>query len=176
MFSVLCDILSVRVWGMKTIYCYEKGTVETLVSKCKFDAIKELISRVPVLKKIKNIRKLEEAVINREKMQSTGIGQGVAVAHGKTDEVKETVVVLGVSKKGITYDSPDGKPVHFLFLIANPPEEYSDYLSALSGIARIISDHSFRDEILSLNNPRDIEKRFYKAFEYIVKNAHKAAS
>lgn len=151
---------------MGTGYCYEKGTVETLVSNNKYEAIKELISKVSVFENVKNLKKLEKAVICREKLQSTGIGQGVAIAHGKTKVVKKVIVVLGVSKNGINYDSPDGKPVNFLFLIVNPPEEHNDYLSAISAIARIISNNSFRDEILSINCPREIEKRFSKAFEY----------
>ncbi|MBN2440139.1 MAG: PTS sugar transporter subunit IIA [Spirochaetales bacterium] len=151
---------------MNTVYCYERGTVENLISNSKFEAIKELISKVSIFEKVKNIKKLEEAVIFREKLQSTGIGQGVAIAHGKTEEVKKTMVVLGISKDGISYDAPDGKPVNFLFLIANPPDDHNDYLSALSTIARIISNTSFRNEILSINCPREIEKRFYHAFSY----------
>ena len=151
---------------METGYCYKKGTVETLKSNNKYEAIKELISKVSVFEKVKNIKKLEQAVICREKLQSTGIGLGVAIAHGKTKVVKKTMVVLGVSKNGIDYDSPDGKPVNFLFLIANPPGDYNDYLFAISSIARIISSNSFRNEILSINCPREIEKRFYKAFEF----------
>ncbi|MBN2533700.1 MAG: PTS sugar transporter subunit IIA [Spirochaetales bacterium] len=160
---------------METICCFERGTVETLSSNCKFDAIKELISKVSIFGTIKNIQKLEEAVICREKLQSTGIGNGVAIAHGKTDEVKKTFVVLGISKTGIEYDSPDGKPVNFLFLIANPPEKHNHYLSTLSTIARIISNHSFRNEILSINCPREIEKRFHKAFHYYINDFHKIA-
>lgn len=158
--------------GMEIIYCCENGTVETLSSCCKFEAIKELISKVSVFEKIKNIKKLEEAVIRREKLQSTGIGKGVAIAHGKTPEVTKTFVVLGISKTGIEYDSPDGKPVNFLFLVANPPKEYNGYLSAISIIARIISNNSFRNEILAINCPREIEKRFYKAFEYLTNSTH----
>lgn len=160
---------------METIYCCEKGTVENLSSNCKFEAIKELISKVSVFDNVKNLQKLEEAVICREKLQSTGIGDGVAIAHGKTDEVKKTFVVLGVSKTGIEYDSPDGKPVNFLFLVANPPDKQNHYLSAIATIARIISNHTFRNEILSINCPREIEKRFYKAFEFCLKGSTKIA-
>ena len=152
---------------MKTIYCYEKGTVETLKSHCKYEAIRELISKVSIFQQLNNIQKLEDAVIRREKKQSTGIGQGVAIAHGKTTEVSKTVVVLGISKQGISYDSPDGLPVNFLFLIATPPHEDNNYLSALSVIARIISNNRFRNEILTINCPRKIEKKFYRAFKYV---------
>jgi PTS system nitrogen regulatory IIA component len=150
--------------NMEQICCFEKGTVENLTSDTKYKAIKELIRKTIMTSQIRNIKNLEKAVIEREKIQSTGIGHGIAVAHGRTDEVKKTMIVLGISRRGIDYGSFDGHPVHFLFIIANPPDKQDDYLSVLSSIVRVVSNKSFRDEILTMSCPREIERKFYKAF------------
>jgi PTS system nitrogen regulatory IIA component len=160
---------------MEQIRCFEKGTVENITSNTKYEAIKELIEKTIINSHIRNIKKLEKAIVEREKIQSTGIGNGIAVAHGRTDEVKKTMIVLGISRRGIDYGSLDGNPVHFLFLIANPPDKQDDYLLALSSIVRVVSNKSFRDEILNITCPRKIERKFYKALRlYLNSNDHLA--
>ncbi|MBN1699851.1 MAG: PTS sugar transporter subunit IIA [Spirochaetales bacterium] len=137
---------------------FKTGTVENLDTNTKFKAIRELINKTSVFSHVKNIQKLEKVVIEREKIQSTGIGHGIAIAHGRTDEVEHMMMVLGISRRGIEYGSCDNNPVHFLFLIVNPPDKQDDYLHALSSIAKIAGNKSFRDELLALSSPRKIEK------------------
>ena len=106
-------------------------------------------------------------VVSREKVQSTGLGHGVAVAHGKTDLVDHIIVALGISRSGIAFDSPDQRPVQLLFLIASPPERRADYLLALSTLACLLRKHSFKRELLdspSLDRARElISERFHEA-------------
>ena len=87
-----------------------------LKAQNKKDAIIELIESLKTSKKIKKTDEIIEVVLEREKLGSTGIGQGVAIPHGKTDALTEQVGVLGISKKGIEFNSLDGEPVYIIFL------------------------------------------------------------
>ncbi|MBN2737809.1 MAG: PTS sugar transporter subunit IIA [Spirochaetales bacterium] len=150
---------------MEKLRCFYPGTVELLDSTEKYSAIHELIQKASVFGELSSLEELERAVLWRESISSTGLGSGVAMAHGRTSGVQTTLVALGISRKGIAYNSIDGKPVHFLFLIANPPTQQTEYILTLSTLARIINNKKFRNEILDLASTRHIEERFSMAFE-----------
>lgn len=152
----------------KTLNDYRVGTVTHLVNQDKYDAIKELINKAPDFNYIKNKKKLEQAVIECEKIQCTGFGSGVAIAHGKTDEVNQIVVVLGISNKGIRYNSIDGKPVNIMFMIASPPNKPAEYVYALSAVARMISNDCFKKEILTADCIENIKRKVCEAFKNIL--------
>ena len=150
---------------MDKLSCFTHGTVVCdLESTEKFDAIHELFSRAPVFRDVEEIGCLEEAVVKRERVQSTGFGRGVAVAHGKSPAVGEIVVALGISRRGIPFESVDEEPVQFLFVVANPPGMQLEYLLALSIIVRVIRDERIRSELLSSFDPEDIEMKLNRAF------------
>ena len=139
--------------------CLLKGAVHDLASREKFGAIRELLTKANQQSEIREIKNLEMAVLNREKEQSTGVGQGVAIAHGKTEFAKKPLVLLGISRHGIHYDSPDGKPVHLLFIIANHPNYQQEYITVLSAIARLVNNSCFRQTLLALKQPAEVEAR-----------------
>jgi len=85
--------------------------------------------------------------LEREKLGSTGIGQGVAIPHGKTDVLHEQIGVLGISHKGIEFNSLDGEPVHIIFLLVGPVEVAGQHLKALSKISRLFKDKFLRQSI-----------------------------
>jgi nitrogen PTS system EIIA component len=116
----------------------EQTIVKNLISSTKFEAIKEFIDKLPLLKESPFKEELTEAVIQREKIMSTGLGNGVAIAHGRIPSIKNIYIFLGISRKGIEYNSEDGKPVHFLFLIAHHPDLQNSYLKVLSTIANLV--------------------------------------
>ena len=150
---------------MGKISCFTHGTVVCdLESTEKYRAIHELICEAPVFRDVEGVECLEEAVIHREQLQSTGLGNGVAVAHGKSPAVGNIVMALGISRKGIDFDAIDGKPVHFLFLVANPPGMQLEYLLALSVLVRVIRDERFREELLHCYESIEIESRLNQAF------------
>jgi nitrogen PTS system EIIA component len=150
---------------MKEIDCFTKGTVVCdLESTDKYSAIHELICCAPIFRDIEDAECLESAVVDREKIQSTGLGHGVAVAHGKSPTVGNIVMALGLSKKGIPFDALDGEDVNFLFLVANPPDKQLEYLLALSVLVRSVRDENFRDELLYCKNSKEIERKLNKAF------------
>ncbi len=136
----------------------------------KFDAIHELLSKAPVFKNISNLSSFERVVVEREKKLSTGLGHGVAFAHGKTDVVDTLYVALGISRKGIEYEALDNKPVHLLFIVANPKNGHHEYLQLISALSRILRDNDFRNRILMLNDEKEIEQEFRIALERITVN------
>jgi len=144
--------------------CFESGSVVAeLASGDKFSAIRELIRRAPVFRHIPNLASFEEAVISREKVQSTGFGHGVAVAHGRIQGLPGVLIGFGLSRAGIPFDSADGKPVHLLFVIASPPHLSLDYLQVLSTLVRCVRDRPMRESILACPGAREIESRIREA-------------
>ena len=149
----------------KAMKNFRVGTVTQIENQDKFNAIKELINKAPDFENVKNKRKLEQAVLESEKMQCTGFGKGVAIAHGKTEEVNKIVVVMGISSKGIRYNSIDGKLVKIMFIIASPPDKPAEYIYALSTVARMLSDNCFKNEILSASCIKNIKRKVCKTFK-----------
>ncbi|MBN2554033.1 MAG: PTS sugar transporter subunit IIA [Spirochaetales bacterium] len=145
--------------------CFRGGTVvQSLSSHDKFDAIRELIHKAPVFSGLGCRDQLEEAVVQREKILSTGLGRGVAVAHGTTDKIDDIIIALGISEQGIDFDSFDKTPVHLLFVITNPPGRQMEYLVALSTVTRLVRDEAFRESLRTTAPARDIELKICQAF------------
>ena len=119
----------------------------------KSDAIKELTSKTKSLKMLSDPDKFQDNVIKREESMSTGLGKGVAIAHGNCSKNEKLIVALGVSRKGIEFDAIDKKPVHILFLVANPPDSQKEYLQILSTIVGLLRNDSFRRSLLTSHDP-----------------------
>jgi PTS system nitrogen regulatory IIA component len=120
-----------------------------------------IIELVEILKTTKNVKKTDEiiqVVLEREKLGSTGIGQGVAIPHGKTDVLQEQVGVLGISRKGIEFNSLDGEPVNIIFLLVGPVEVAGQHLKALSRISRLFKDKFLRQAIKEAQVPDAVVK------------------
>jgi PTS system nitrogen regulatory IIA component len=132
-------------------------TVE-LKATDKKSAIVELVEMLKATKKVKKTDEIIEVVLEREKLGSTGIGQGVAIPHGKTDVLQEQVGALGISRKGIEFNSLDGEPVHIIFLLVGPVEVAGQHLKALSRISRLFKDKFLRQAIRDANTKEEIVK------------------
>ncbi len=111
--------------------------VKDIKSHNKFKAIDELFTRVPLLMELDNQNKLKQEVYKREMIQTTGLGNGIAIAHARCKEARKLVFVLGISYDGVNYDSMDGEPVHFLFMVIHPPEYQEQYIHILSAIGKM---------------------------------------
>lgn len=118
----------------------------------KLGAIKELTSKTESLKMMSDPDKFQESVIKREENMSTGLGKGVAIAHGSCSENDKLIVALGISRKGIDFNAIDKKPVHILFLVANSPNSQKEYLHILSTIVEMLRHESFRSSLLTNYN------------------------
>jgi len=98
------------------------------------------------------VKVLEE----REKLGSTGIGEGIAIPHGKLADLDRVVAVFGRSLAGVEFDSMDGAPVHLFFLLMAPENSASTHLKALARISRLLKDRSFREELMQAASRDDL--------------------
>lgn len=130
----------------------------------KFDALRTVISSCSVFSTLPVSREeFENAVINREKLQSTDIGHGVAIAHGKIPGLDSTRIALGFSRNGITFKS-NSVPVHLIFVIASPLENDTDYLKSVASLLSWIHDPLFRDKLEKLEVCDD-QECFFKMLQ-----------
>jgi fructose-specific phosphotransferase system IIA component len=88
-----------------------------------------------------------DAVITRERIQSTGTGAGIAIPHGKCNAVKELVMAIGIAHKPIEFDSIDGKPVTILILLISPADQTGPHIQALAIISRLMLNDEFRQQL-----------------------------
>ena len=150
---------------MSINHCFQSGTVVAdLASTDKESAIRELVRRAPVFRELPDLDRFTEAVIHRERLQTTGFGHGVAVAHGRVSQAGRVLIALGLSREGIPFDAPDDAPVHLLFVIASPPEMNLDYLQALSCLVRALREAEVREALLACVDTREIERRIREVF------------
>jgi PTS system nitrogen regulatory IIA component len=132
--------------------------VESLASSNKRDVLGELIE-VMIESGLKiDSAKAIDVLLQREKLGSTGIGEGVAIPHGKVSDLQELVVAFGRSKKGIDFDAIDGKPVHLFFLLLAPESSTGQHLKALARISKMLKTPNFRKTLLEAETRNDLYK------------------
>jgi PTS system nitrogen regulatory IIA component len=95
-------------------------------------------------------------LLEREKLGSTGIGDGIAIPHGKSTELSQIISGFGLSKRGINFDSLDGKPAHLFFLLVAPENSVGTHLKMLARISRMLKNVEFRKKLLGANSQQEI--------------------
>ncbi len=125
-------------------------------STTKNDVIREMLEVAATSGKIRDKEKLLGSILEREKLQTTGVGLGLAIAHAKTSDVEGVVLSVGISQEGIDYDSLDGKPIHIIFLLTAAADKNTEYLSVLAKIARIFKEHNFREAVIHAESPAGV--------------------
>lgn len=113
----------------------------------KFAAFGEIVRNCSVFDAVADKDAFLDAVIKREKLQSTGIGHAVAIAHGKVPHLDHTRIALGLSPDGIFFDDMFPDPVRLVFLIASCPTKQADYVKALAALLSWVHDESLRTEL-----------------------------
>lgn len=114
-----------------------------LQSTEKEDVLKELVDVLAGVVDVGDKKAIVKSLVERENLGSTGIGQGIAIPHGKTDKVKELIAVLAISPKGVNFEALDGELVYIFFLLVAPKETAGPHLKALAQISRLLRDSYF---------------------------------
>ena len=128
-----------------------------LESEEREEVLKEMVGFLKKRNRIVKEKDLYEKLIQREELGSTAIGEGVAIPHCKMKGIKDPVVMLGVSQKGVHFYSLDGKPSHLFFLVASSPDNPSLNLQILAAIAHLVRKaNSLLRKILGAINVSDI--------------------
>jgi len=112
---------------------------------------------------ISNEQEFIDVIKKRENIESTAIGDGIAIPHGRSPQVRNLSVVFARSKEGVDFSSLDKKPVHLIFMIAAPQEARKEYLQAVAKIARLLKSNVMKEMLLKADNPSkvmDILKEF----------------
>ena len=131
----------------------------------KDEVINELIDLFKDDPRVNDLDKIREAVLEREKIMSTGVGKGFAIPHGKTNNVNEILGAFGRSTKPIDYQSLDQQPVHLVFLLVGKDNLVSTHIKLLSRISRMMNKDEFRNSLIEAKSQEEILDLFKKEEE-----------
>ncbi len=134
----------------------EQCVVADIRGKTKREIITELVEALAKARLVKDVEPVVNVVMDREKLGSTGIGNGVAVPHGKLKNINNIMCAFGRSQNGVDFDAVDRAPVHIFFLVLAPEDSASLHLKVLSRITKILRDQSLRKKIIKLTNVREL--------------------
>ena len=123
-----------------------------LKGRNKREILEELVDLLVKAGEIEDKEEMVKVLLEREKLGSTGIGEGVGIPHGKTKTVKKLVAAFGRSEKGIDFDSLDEEPTYLFFLMVAPQDSAGPHLKALARISRLLKEKDFREELMSAQN------------------------
>ncbi|MFR1510795.1 MAG: fructose-specific PTS transporter subunit EIIC [Coprococcus sp.] len=117
--------------------------------KDKKEALDQVVDLMAKSGKINDVEAYRQRVYAREEESTTGIGEGIAIPHGKCDAVTKPGLAAMVVKDGVNFDSLDGEPVHLIFLIAAPNTEDNIHLDVLSKLSVLLMDEQFTADLLN---------------------------
>ena len=129
-----------------------EASVLDLVSTTKDDLLAELAGALASAEPHLDAENLLHVLREREALQSTGIGEGVAIPHGKIAGLDRLVATFARCTAGIDFDSIDGQPTQLFFLLVVPEQSGGKHLKALARISRFFRDASFRDRLLGADD------------------------
>ncbi len=99
---------------------------------------------------------LVKVLMDRERLGSTGIGEGVGIPHGKLNEIESLFLGFGLSHKGVDFESMDGQPTHIFFLLITPENSTSLHLKLLARISRILKNEPFKEKLINATSSNEI--------------------
>jgi fructose-specific phosphotransferase system IIA component len=134
----------------------------------KVEIINELIDLYKDDARVNDIEKTRTAVLDREKIMSTGVGKGFAIPHGKSSGVNDVIAAFGKTKRKIDYDALDGDPVHHIFLLVGRDDMVSKQIKLLSRISRLMNKDEFRARLLEASTEEDIINIFKEEEEQYI--------
>ncbi len=131
-----------------------------LIATEKHAVIDELVDMLADASLITDPDTLKQVVWEREQQRSTGIGEGLAIPHGKSNCSNELVMAIGRPEKPIDFQAVDGEPVHLIVLLASPPDKTSDHIQALGKISRLMSNPKFRARAYAAETAEELYQLF----------------
>jgi PTS system nitrogen regulatory IIA component len=136
----------------------EDSIIEELTSRDKKGVLEELISVLVKHGRLKDTdtEKSVQVLLERERLGSTGIGDGIAIPHGKLSQINSIICSFGRTRAGIDFQSIDEKPTYLFFLLLAPEDSASEHLQALARLSRLLKDEQLRKRLMEANTKKDI--------------------
>jgi len=130
--------------------------LEELEARNQHDVLAELVGVFAKGEVRFNPEAMLQVLLERERLGSTGIGDGIAIPHGKLQGLDEILLSFGRSSEGIAFDAMDGKPVHLFFLLMAPENSAGLHLKILAKISRMLKDPALRNNLLQAKSKEEI--------------------
>src|SRR5689334_8714721 len=127
-----------------------------LTSAVKSEAIGELVNLLAANGEIGDPKKVIDSVLERESTRTTGIGNGLAIPHGKTSGTKDLVMAIGKPATPIDFQAIDGRPVSIIWLLTSPPDKTGPHIHALARISRLMTIDKFRQALAEAKSAQEI--------------------
>jgi PTS system nitrogen regulatory IIA component len=127
-----------------------------LKADSKTGIIEEMVDRLIAAGKISDRESVLQAVLEREDKMSTGMQNGVAIPHGKTDSIKQLVAAVGLNKSGVDFNSMDGEPAKIFIMTLSPTKRSGPHIQFLAEVSRLISQPAEREKLLEANTHAEI--------------------
>ena len=137
-----------------------------LKGQTKSEIIDEMVDILYNNGKLNDREEYKKEILKREAQSSTGMEEGIAIPHGKTDAVKIPTVAIGISKKGVDYESLDGKHSHLFFMIAAPANSNNSHIELLSKITTLLLEDDIREALINSKSKEEV-------LDILIKNAEK---
>ena len=137
-----------------------------LKGQTKSEIIDEMVDILYNNGKLNDREEYKKEILKREAQSSTGMEEGIAIPHGKTKAVKIPTVAIGISKKGVDYESLDGEPSHLFFMIAAPENSNDSHIELLSKITTLLLEDDIREALLNAKSKEEV-------LDILMKNAEK---
>lgn len=126
--------------------------LSNLTSDTKSEVLNELLARLGDNYPDMDTDQAVRVLLEREKLGTTGIGDGIAIPHGKLEDLEHVIVIVGRSLKGVEFDALDHKPCSIFFLVLAPEQTAGMHLRVLAHISRMLKDETFRKEFLEADD------------------------
>ena len=131
-----------------------------LLAQNKPEAMRELVTILYEARKIDDPGPVLDAIHAREEKASTGLEDGIAVPHARTDKVKTLAMSIGISPQGVDFGAMDGKPSYLFFLLLAPPDQCGAHLEGLAGIAKLARCRTFCDSVIHAPSAQKVVELF----------------
>jgi PTS system nitrogen regulatory IIA component len=137
-------------------YLQEEWVNPALQGTDKRSILKELSSVLVKPCHVASVEELLQVLLDREKLGSTGIGEGIAIPHGRLKKLKKFLISFGRSIKGVDFDSIDRKPSQLFFLVMAPENSAVDNLKLLGRIVTLLKDASFKKRLMEAQSQKEL--------------------
>ena len=134
----------------------EKTILLSLKGKKKAEMLEEMVECLSKAGILENKKEFLSSILEREELESTALGGGVAIPHGRSSGVKKLTVLFARDKNGVDFQALDRKPVHYIFMIAAPKDVRKEYLQAIAKVARLLKSELMKKRLMEVNREKEL--------------------